>query len=155
MDKGEQIAIEALLFREIDHEVDRVWAQQVYSRAKGLLDRASTESRQGVNCTSDDDPILHVKQMIIDYKTVQGSCILILSNFHRNRCSDTVSNQHVQMELCEGGLTQDQIRYAKKELLFSMSDGGDIESPLGLVEASISDSLISLFEEQERQLYSM
>jgi hypothetical protein len=35
-------------------------------------------------------------------------------------------------------------------MLFSLDDNGKIESPLGLVEATIADSLVTLFEENER-----
>jgi hypothetical protein len=150
MDGAERATLDSLLIRDIDHELDQVLAQQVYSRARGILDRAPDTTRQGINCSSDDDPILTVRQVYLDYVSDKGSCTLVLSNFHAKRCSDTASSHHVRLEVCEGGLDSKQLRYAPKEMLFSLDDNGKIESPLGLVEATIADSLVTLFEENER-----
>jgi hypothetical protein len=156
--------IDALVIKERFPDLERVDAQDIYWRAFGILDREEPMRRQGINWSSDDDPIHTVKQLVVPYESDRGKCNLVLTNFFQwpKPFWGTVE-KGIRLEIypSEGvGVTETE-RDSEREIwfhgigeetLFAVDKDGNLDSPLGLVDSAIANSLLEVCaEDQKRQ----
>lgn len=155
MDDTEKTVFDALVFKKVDLETNERIGQQVFWKAYGLLDAAEPVKKQGINWTQDDDPILKVKELAIPYGSDAGSCSILLTNMHRGRLRDTVSEAVISVEILPGGLPDEFVSsygfstLPKGEVLFTLNRNGKVDSPFDLVDATIADSIVDLFIDNE------
>ena len=137
MNNEQRQLFDDLVTRHSQHETDQILARQTYWKAFGILDRREPSDRQGINWTSDDDPVLSAKQKVITYATKDDSYQLMLTNFHRKPPVDSIDGT-ISLELYPGDVSLKDMKGRVGEILFTLTSEGELTSPLHSIDASLA-----------------
>jgi hypothetical protein len=147
MDETQRQVLDSLVFNDIDPETEERLAKRVFWKAYGLLEDGDEVRRQGINVTSDDDPTLTVKERRVLYQSGENVCTLLLTNMDSGVYGDRVSPDKIRLEVFPDRRPEEVVSYYYTgEILFALDKEGTISSPFHLIEATIADSIIDLFD---------
>lgn len=90
---------------------------------------------------------LDTRELIIMYSSEQGGRRLALTNVYYDRRSAQTSEDIISVEIRRLQPPRHPSLLEKGEILFSVTRGGQLTSPSGLIDSNVAASLIKLFQE--------
>ena len=139
MELIEKIQIDALVIREREQtERDKELGRQAYNRANDVLRVCPDSWRTQIIHGSDDDRSIHVKEKPVIYESEEGKSKLVLTNFYNNGARGPITVEVYDLS--------DHIGSSKGEVLFAVTPEGEVTSPLGLINSSLANAAMELFE---------